>query len=61
MNAIRTLLAVLIFGISGIVLAQTGAGEGLRGSTPPGTSQDGAAPSDGARTRLEGLLSKIPG
>ena len=48
MNAIRTLLAVLIFGISGIVLAQTGAGEGLRGSTPPGPSQDGAAPSDGA-------------
>jgi hypothetical protein len=48
MNAVRTLFAFFIFGFSGIVLAQTGAGEGLRGSTPPGTAQDGAAPSEGA-------------
>lgn len=47
MNAIRTifLLAVLAFALTSF--GQTG-GEGLRGSTPPGTSQDGTAPSEGA-------------
>ncbi len=47
MNAIRMIfsLAVLVFSLP--LLAQTN-GEGLRGSTPPGTSQDGTAPSEGA-------------
>jgi hypothetical protein len=48
MNALRTLLTLCLFCYGGIVFAQTGAGEGLRGSTPPGTAQDGAAPSAGA-------------
>jgi hypothetical protein len=48
MNALRTLLALFVFCYSGIAFAQTGAGDGLRGSTPPGSAQDGTAPSDGA-------------
>jgi hypothetical protein len=45
MNAIR-LVAVLAALASGAAFAQSGSEP--RGSTPPGTSRDGAAPSDGA-------------
>jgi hypothetical protein len=47
MNGLRTLLAITLLGLAGFAGAQTGS-EGERASTPPGTSRDGAAPSDGA-------------
>jgi hypothetical protein len=46
----RTVLAVILFGFGALVLAQAPTGEGSRGSIPPGTSKDGAKPSDGAIT-----------
>jgi hypothetical protein len=48
MNALRTVLALLIVAFAGLVFGQNGAGEGVRGSTPPGSSRDGSAPGDGA-------------
>ncbi|HWD22005.1 MAG TPA: hypothetical protein VG591_02620 [Burkholderiales bacterium] len=48
MNALRAVLALSIFAFAGIVFGQNGAGEGMRGSTPPGSSRDGSAPGDGA-------------
>lgn len=47
MTAFRTLISLVMVGFAAAAAAQTG-GEGLRGSTPPGQSQDGAAPSEGA-------------
>jgi hypothetical protein len=60
MNAIR-FIAVLAALAAGAAFAQSG-GE-PRGSTPPGTSRDGAAPSDGAikgGTILPGEQSGMP-
>ena len=48
MNALRTVLALLILAFTASAFGQNGAGEGERGSTPPGTSRDGSAPGDGA-------------
>lgn len=45
MERLRTLLAIGLLGLSGFALAQTDSG---RGNTPPGSSRDGGAPSDGA-------------
>ena len=44
----RTLLAVLLLGFTGLALGQSSGGEEGRGSTPPGTARDGSAPSAGA-------------
>lgn len=44
----RFFLAGLLAALAGAGIAQTG--EGTRGSTPPGTSNDGSRPSDGAIT-----------
>lgn len=44
MDALRVLLVILVLAFAGSVVSQTGE----RGSTPPGQSRDGAAPSDGA-------------
>ena len=42
-------IAIAIFLVSPLMaFAQNPAGDGVRGSTPPGTSRDGGAPSDGA-------------
>jgi hypothetical protein len=49
MTTIRILVSLALLALATTAPAQTG-GEGLRGSTPPGTSQDGAAPSEGAIT-----------
>lgn len=62
MNSIRLLLAVVLLGLTHTALAQS-TGEGLRGSTPPGSSRDGAKPSDGAITGgsiLPGERSGLP-
>ena len=44
MTAIRTILILALWALAGPVLPQTGE----RGSIPPGTSQDGSRPADGA-------------
>lgn len=43
----RLIACIAIFFASGYALAQSGA-NGARGSTPPGLSQDGARPAEGA-------------
>lgn len=43
-----TVLSVLTLAIALPALAQVPSGDGDRASTPPGTSRDGTAPSDGA-------------
>jgi hypothetical protein len=45
MERLRTLLAIGLLGLSGFALAQV---DGDRANTPPGTSRDGSAPSEGA-------------
>ncbi|MGQ0545573.1 MAG: hypothetical protein ACT4P3_09610 [Betaproteobacteria bacterium] len=45
MNAVRTVLAIALLGLSGFAGAQT---DGERSSIPPGSAQDGSRPSDGA-------------
>jgi len=55
----RLFLAILALSLPGALCAQTGE----RGSTPPGQSRDGAAPSDGAikgGTILPGESSGVP-
>lgn len=44
MNTFRLIVALAVLAFAGAASAQ----DGERGSTPPGKSQDGAAPSDGA-------------
>ena len=44
MTAIRTILILAMWALAGPVLPQAGE----RGSMPPGTSQDGSRPADGA-------------
>lgn len=46
MDALRAVLLSVIFAFAISSFAQTG--DGVRGSTPPGSSHDGAAPGDGA-------------
>jgi hypothetical protein len=48
MKRLRTLLAIAFLGLHGFAAAQTPGGDGDRASTPPGSSRDGSAPSDGA-------------
>lgn len=48
METLRATFTALLLGIAGAAFAQTG--EGTRGSTPPGMSQDGSRPADGAIT-----------
>lgn len=48
MDALRAVLLSVMFAFAIASFAQTGTGEGVRGSTPPGSSHDGAAPGDGA-------------
>jgi hypothetical protein len=48
MDALRAALLSMIFAFAVPSFAQTGDGDGVRGSTPPGQSHDGAAPGDGA-------------
>ena len=50
MNALRAVLVLMVLAFIGSAFGQSGAGEGegVRGSTPPGASHDGAAPGDGA-------------
>ena len=43
----RAIYALIILSFCSAALAQT-TGDGARGSTPPGMSQDGAKPADGA-------------
>ena len=47
MTALRTLISLTLLAFAAAASAQS-TGEGLRGSTPPGSAQDGAAPSQGA-------------
>jgi hypothetical protein len=59
MTLFRLFVLVSAFGLAGAVLGQTGE----RGSIPPGQSQDGAAPADGAikgGTILPGETSGLP-
>jgi hypothetical protein len=49
MTALRIPVAIALVTVAGIAFAQ-GAGTGERGSTPPGMSQDGSRPGDGAVT-----------
>ena len=44
MNTFRLVIALAVLAFAGAASAQ----DGVRGSTPPGKSHDGAAPSDGA-------------
>ena len=60
MTAIRTVLILALWALAGPVLPQTGE----RGSIPPGTSQDGSRPADGAikgGSILPGETSGVPG
>ena len=60
MNAGRTLVFAVLLALAGPVLPQTGE----RGSTPPGASQDGSRPADGAikgGSILPGEQSGVPG
>jgi len=60
MNQSRTLLLVAAMALAGPALPQTGE----RGSTPPGMSQDGSRPADGAikgGSILPGEQSGVPG
>jgi hypothetical protein len=44
----KTLFALLALTLALPAMAQAPAGDGMRGSTPPGMSRDGSAPGDGA-------------
>ena len=60
MNVSRTLVFAVTLALAGPVLPQTGE----RGSTPPGASQDGSRPADGAikgGSILPGEQSGVPG
>jgi hypothetical protein len=60
MNLRRTLLFLAAMALAGPVLPQTGE----RGSTPPGMSQDGSGPADGAikgGAIVPGEQSGVPG
>lgn len=60
MNLLRIVLIVAIWALAGPVLPQTGE----RASTPPGASQDGSRPADGAikgGSILPGERSGVPG
>ena len=60
MNVSRTLVFAALLALAGPVLPQTGE----RGSTPPGASQDGSRPADGAikgGSILPGEQSGVPG
>jgi hypothetical protein len=48
MDALRAFLLSVIVAFATHSFAQTGDGDGVRGSTPPGASHDGAAPGEGA-------------
>jgi len=45
MNAPRLFFSIMAFALAGVAVAQP---EGSRGNTPPGMSQDGSRPADGA-------------
>ena len=53
----RTLLPAVLLAFSTLAFAQT-TGEPARGNTPPGMSQDGAKPADGA---IQGGSAILPG
>ena len=60
MNVSRTLVFAALLALAGPVLPQTGE----RGSIPPGTSQDGSRPADGAikgGAILPGETAGVPG
>jgi hypothetical protein len=62
MIALRTPLALLLVVVAGVSAAQSRGGE--RGSTPPGISQDGSRPSEGAiegGSTAPGEAGGIPG
>lgn len=50
MTALRISAAIVLVAVASVSLAQNPGAAGERGSTPPGTSQDGSRPSDGAIT-----------
>ena len=60
LNAFRIVLILIAWTLAGPVLPQTGE----RGSNPPGTSQDGSRPADGAikgGAILPGETAGVPG
>jgi hypothetical protein len=62
MTRLRVLIAVALLGVANSASAQS-TGDGMRGSTPPGTSRDGSKPSEGAITGgsiLPGEKSGVP-